>query len=85
MRFRDALFETVKDEVIGWTAAKAIGEVVAVDSVLTKKNHANVKVRARQVSWVHLFNPLQFLYAQKYVSQVLPRIVANARDSDGKL
>ncbi|KAF8347787.1 Dos2-interacting transcription regulator of RNA-Pol-II-domain-containing protein [Amanita rubescens] len=66
MRFRDALFEAVKDEVIGWTAAKAIGEVVAVDSVLTKKNHANVK----------------FLYAQKYVSQVLPRIVANARDSD---
>ncbi len=52
MRFRDALFEAVKDEVIGWTAAKAIGEVVAVDSVLTKKNHANVKVRARQIPWI---------------------------------
>lgn len=33
---------------------------------MTKKNHAIIK----------------FLYAQKYVSQVLPRIVANARDSD---
>ncbi|KAK2463614.1 hypothetical protein APHAL10511_004365 [Amanita phalloides] len=66
MRFRDALFEAVKDEEIGWVAAKAIGEIVAVDSVLTKKNHAIIK----------------FLYAQKYVSQVLPRIVANARGSD---
>ncbi|KAF8623217.1 hypothetical protein AX15_006454 [Amanita polypyramis BW_CC] len=65
-RFRDALFEAAEDEEIGWTAAKAIGEIVAADGVLTKKNHVIIK----------------FLYAQKYVSQVLPRIVANARDSD---
>ena len=45
MAFRDALFEAAKDEVIGWTAAKAIGEIAAVDGVLTKKNHAIVKVR----------------------------------------
>jgi DNA repair/transcription protein MET18/MMS19 len=84
MRFRDALFEAAKDEAIGWTAAKAIGEIVAVDGVLTKKNHAIVKVRLVKILWIAT-NRFQFLYAQKYVSQVLPRIVANARDSDGKL
>ncbi|KAM6497040.1 ARM repeat-containing protein [Amanita muscaria] len=63
--FTDAMFEAVKDKEIGWIAAKAIGEIVAVDGILTKKNHATVK----------------FLYAQKYVNEMLPRIVANARDA----
>ncbi|PFH51873.1 hypothetical protein AMATHDRAFT_74737 [Amanita thiersii Skay4041] len=66
LRFRDALFEVVKNEEIGWEAAKAIGEIAVIDNVLTKKNHAVVK----------------YLYSQKYVSQALPRIVANSRDSD---
>jgi len=47
--FRDALFEAVQDEEIGWTAAKAIGGIVATDNILTKKNRATVKVK----------NPLQ--------------------------
>jgi len=61
--FVDALFEAVKDGEIGWTAAKAIGEIAAADGILTKKNHAIVKI----------------LHAQKYVNEVLPRIIANAR------
>jgi DNA repair/transcription protein MET18/MMS19 len=52
MPFRDALFEAAKDEVIGRTAAKAIGEIVAADGVLTRKNHAIVKVRFVKILWI---------------------------------
>jgi DNA repair/transcription protein MET18/MMS19 len=49
MPFVDALFEAVKDDEIGWTAARAIGEIAAADAVLTKKNHAIVKVSTIRV------------------------------------
>jgi len=57
------LFDLLKDQEIGWDAAKALGDVVDSDAILTKDNHANVKI----------------LYVQKYASAVLPKLVSLAR------
>lgn len=63
----DRLLQLFDDEEVSWDAARAIGGVVAIDRILTKKNHATIK----------------FLYAQKYCTTVLPRIVEGAKSSDG--
>ena len=63
----DRLFQLFGDEAISWDAARAVGGVVATDKILTKKNHAVIK----------------FLYAQKYCTTVLPRIIEGAKSSDG--
>jgi RNAPII transcription regulator C-terminal len=42
--FTARVFEAFSDETISWNAAKAIGEIAAVDSILTKRNHAVIKV-----------------------------------------
>lgn len=63
----DRLFQAFDDEEISWDAARAIGGVVTTDRILTKTNHAVIK----------------FLYAQKYCTTVLPRIVEGAKSSDG--
>lgn len=65
--FAERLYEAFGDEAIGWEAAKAIGAIPSTDTVLTKANHAEVKV----------------LYVQRYVGTVLPRIIALAKDSSG--
>lgn len=65
LQFTDKLFDAFDDGVIGWDAAKAIGDVVAIDNVLTKKHHAISRL----------------LYAQKFVNHVLSRIIAGAKDS----
>lgn len=44
--FVDSLFNVLNDEHIGWDAARAIGEIGAADNILTKRNHAIVKVYA---------------------------------------
>ncbi|KDR80617.1 hypothetical protein GALMADRAFT_240958 [Galerina marginata CBS 339.88] len=62
--FAERLYDAFDDEVIGWEAAKAIGSIPEQDTVLTKANHADVKI----------------LYVQKYVGTVLPRVIAFARD-----
>lgn len=63
----DRLFQLFGDDDISWAAARAIGDVVAADNILTKKNHAVIK----------------FLYAQKYCTSVLPRIIEGAKLTDG--
>lgn len=42
--FTDRLIELFDDSDIGWDAARAIGQIVSTDKVLTKKNHAVIKV-----------------------------------------
>ena len=42
--FINRLFELFDDPEVGWDAARAIGQACAVDKVLTKRNHAVVKV-----------------------------------------
>ncbi|KAF9531685.1 RNAPII transcription regulator C-terminal-domain-containing protein [Crepidotus variabilis] len=63
--FAEKLYDVFGDQDIGWTASKALGEIVSHDPVLTKANHANVKI----------------LYAQRYVDTVLPKIATFAKES----
>ncbi|PPQ72316.1 hypothetical protein CVT26_007273, partial [Gymnopilus dilepis] len=63
--FAERLYEAFGDEAVGWDAAKAIGVIPSPDAILTKSNHAEVKV----------------LHVQKYVGTVLPRMIAFAKDS----
>ncbi|KAF8217060.1 Dos2-interacting transcription regulator of RNA-Pol-II-domain-containing protein [Mycena galopus ATCC 62051] len=58
------LFDVFADETISADAAKAFGDIAASDSVLTKRNGAVVK----------------FLWAQKFASGILPRLMNGARD-----
>jgi len=44
MRFVDRLFEVLGDEQIGWDAARGIGEIGSTDKILTKRNHAIIRV-----------------------------------------
>ncbi|KAF9561230.1 ARM repeat-containing protein [Agrocybe pediades] len=66
MSFTEPLYERFNDEAISWDAAKAIGEIPAADKVLTKANHADVKI----------------LYVQRYVGVVLPRLIAFSKDGE---
>lgn len=52
MRFVDRLFDVLGDEQIGWDAARAIGEIGGVDTILTRRHHAIVKVNIRTVQSV---------------------------------
>ncbi|KAI0773303.1 ARM repeat-containing protein [Trametes elegans] len=61
----DRLFELFDDENVNWDAARAIGRIPGPDRILTKKNHAIIKI----------------LYAQKYCNTVLPRIIEGAKTS----
>ena len=45
MRNVDRLFELFDDESVSWDAARAVGRIPGVDKVLTKRNHAVLKVR----------------------------------------
>jgi len=63
-QFTSRLFEVFNND-IGWIAARALGEIGGTDTVLTKRNHVNIKI----------------LYAQKFVNGMLPRIMDGARVS----
>ncbi|KAI9458702.1 ARM repeat-containing protein [Russula earlei] len=63
--FVNRLFELFDDTKVGWDAARAIGQAGTVDKVLTKRNHAVIKV----------------LHAQKYASSILPKIIQGIKDS----
>ncbi|KAN0138202.1 ARM repeat-containing protein [Lactarius tabidus] len=67
LSFVDRLFELFDE--IDWDAARAIGQVGTVDNVLTKRNHAIIKI----------------LHAQKYASSILPKIIEGTQDSPNKL
>ncbi|KAJ7906016.1 ARM repeat-containing protein [Mycena leptocephala] len=62
--FIHRLFEVFADSTIGTDAAKAFGDIAASDSVLTKRNGAIVK----------------FLWAQKFATGILPRLMSGAKD-----
>ena len=44
-KFSDRLFDLFGDASVSWDAARAIGEIARQDKILTKKNHAVIKVR----------------------------------------
>ncbi|KAJ7227826.1 RNAPII transcription regulator C-terminal-domain-containing protein [Mycena haematopus] len=58
------LFDVFRDDAIGADAARAFGQIAAADGVLTKPNAAVVK----------------FLWAQKFASGILGRLMEGARD-----
>jgi len=64
-QFSARVFEAFSDASISWNAAQAIGEIAAADPILTKRNHAVIKV----------------LHSQKFVIAVLPRIIAGTQDT----
>lgn len=43
-RNTDYVFRLFEDADVNWDAARAIGAIVATDKVLTKRNHAVIKV-----------------------------------------
>ncbi|KIK61642.1 hypothetical protein GYMLUDRAFT_996292 [Collybiopsis luxurians FD-317 M1] len=62
--FTELLFDVFDDADVKWSAAKYFGDVIRTDSVLTKQNHASIKM----------------LYAQRFVGRILPRVTAGAQD-----
>ncbi|KAH9913980.1 ARM repeat-containing protein [Epithele typhae] len=52
----DRLFGLFSEDHVSWDAARAIGRIPGTDKVLTKRNHATLRI----------------LYAQKYCNSVLP-------------
>ncbi|KAJ7066235.1 ARM repeat-containing protein [Mycena amicta] len=62
--FIHRLFDVFADPAIGTDAAKAFGEIAGRDDVLTRKNGAIVKI----------------LWAQKFATGILPRLMAGAKD-----
>jgi DNA repair/transcription protein MET18/MMS19 len=44
MKFAERLYDAFDDPSISWDAGKAIGEIPKADLILTKANHAEVKV-----------------------------------------
>ncbi|KAJ7148405.1 ARM repeat-containing protein [Mycena crocata] len=69
LEFIHRLFNVFEDETIGTNAAKAFGDIAASDSVLTKRNSAVVK----------------FLWAQKFATGILPRLMNGARDDSNSV
>ncbi|KAJ3917813.1 ARM repeat-containing protein [Lentinula edodes] len=63
-QFADVMFLLFDDEDIKWNAAKSFGDIVRTDTILTKQNHASIKM----------------LYAQRFVGRTLPRIIDGAKD-----
>jgi RNAPII transcription regulator C-terminal len=51
--FVNRLFELFDDLEVGWDASRAIGQVGTADKVLTKRNHAVIKVVFLRVSYRH--------------------------------
>jgi DNA repair/transcription protein MET18/MMS19 len=85
MTFSERLYDLLKDKEIGWEAAKALGDIVNSDTILTKENHANVKViRLFPTSSIADRDQSKILYVQKYVSAILPKIVVLARTGDSE-
>ncbi|KAL1745859.1 Dos2-interacting transcription regulator of RNA-Pol-II-domain-containing protein [Schizophyllum fasciatum] len=65
----DELFTLFDDPAVSWDAARAIGQIGRTDNVLTKRNHAVVRI----------------LHLQKYVNKVLPRLIKGATEHDNSV
>ncbi|KZT43226.1 hypothetical protein SISSUDRAFT_1057991 [Sistotremastrum suecicum HHB10207 ss-3] len=57
LQFADLLFTVFDDPIIGWTAARTLGQIAKASDILSKKYFAVVRI----------------LHTQKYVQHVLPR------------
>lgn len=44
LRLVNRLFELFDDDSVSWDAARAIGAAIGADKVLTKRNHAIIRV-----------------------------------------
>ncbi|KAG6890017.1 hypothetical protein C0992_003362 [Termitomyces sp. T32_za158] len=64
-RFTDKIFELFAEKEISWDAAKTLGDIASSDQILTKCNHAVLKI----------------LHTQRFVNGILPRIITGAQDS----
>jgi DNA repair/transcription protein MET18/MMS19 len=85
MTFAERLYGLLKDKEIGWEGAKALGDIVDSDAILTKDNHANVKVmRLFVTNSIANRDQSKILHVQKYVSTILPKLVALARTGSGE-
>ncbi|KAJ7210442.1 ARM repeat-containing protein [Mycena pura] len=69
LEFIHRLFDVFEDETIGTDAAKAFGDIAESDGVLTKRNSAVVK----------------FLWAQKFATGILPRLMSGAKDDSNSV
>ncbi|KAI0306124.1 ARM repeat-containing protein [Multifurca ochricompacta] len=69
LQFVNRFFELFEDAEVSWDAARAIGQVGTVDNVLTKRNHVVIKI----------------LHAQKYASNMLPKIIEGTKDPTKKI
>lgn len=67
-KFAQRLYEAFSDSSIAWDAARALGDIAMHDSILTKANHAEIKV----------------LYSQKYAQIVLPYVIDSAANNTGE-
>lgn len=54
MKLTARLYDAFEDDAIGWEAAKAIGQIPSPDTVLTKANHAEVKVSHAEVGCLYI-------------------------------
>ena len=80
------MFELFADSQIGWDAARAVGKCAnGGKDVLTKRNHAVIRVRNHTpyLAWVLIFS--QILFAQKYFSSILPRILESLQGPSREL
>lgn len=66
-KFSERLYEAFTDSSVAWEAARALGQIASHDSILTKANHAEIKV----------------LYSQKYAQIVLPHLIDSAASNAG--
>ncbi|KAF9269073.1 ARM repeat-containing protein [Marasmius fiardii PR-910] len=64
-QFTNRLFDLFVDEELNWHAAKTFGDIVRIDKVLTKRNHAVIKI----------------LHTQRFVESVLSRLISGAKTS----
>ena len=64
----DRLLELFDDETVSWDAARAVGKIPGTDKVLTKRNHAILRVRLTVGVCGYMMSDglAQILYAQKY-------------------
>ncbi|KAJ3521011.1 hypothetical protein NMY22_g12497 [Coprinellus aureogranulatus] len=65
IEFSQRLFTVFHDTSINWDAAKGVGLIPGHDDVLTKENHAVMRI----------------LYAQKYVKVMLPQTITGSMDA----
>lgn len=73
MRFVDRLFEVLGDQQVGWYAARAIGEIGGSDKILTKRNHAKIRVNVlcdpHSAELILLVDPLRSKIFQQHTAK----------------